>query len=104
MLIYIKKLTLTLFTLFTLLGNTGKSLHSYPFYPPLLSKGVKRVKQTGKTKKGKKTDPLEPTCQEESEALRAAPPWKGFWLAKPTCRQRVMLWVRYARYRWGKSK
>jgi hypothetical protein len=40
-----------------------------------------------------KSDPLAPTCQEEAEALKSAPPWVGIWTNKPTLRQRLMLWV-----------
>ena len=42
--------------------------------------------------------PLTPTCDEEAEALRDAPPWRGAWAGKPTIRQRIMLWVNWTRY------
>jgi hypothetical protein len=40
-------------------------------------------------------NPLAPTCIEEKEALKQAPPWRGAWITKPTIKQRVMLWVNY---------
>jgi hypothetical protein len=39
------------------------------------------------------------TCDDEAEALKAAPPWRGVWATKPTFRQRGMAWVNYLRYR-----
>lgn len=37
----------------------------------------------------------QPTCPEEAESLRHAPPWAGKWMARPTLRQRLSLWVNY---------
>lgn len=42
--------------------------------------------------------PLAPTCPEEAEALRHAPPDAGRWMHKPTLWQRLMNRVRYWRY------
>jgi hypothetical protein len=42
---------------------------------------------------------LMPTCPEEAEALKAAPPWAGRWASKPTLRQRLKPWIDYIRRR-----
>lgn len=40
---------------------------------------------------------MQPTCEDEAEALRHAPPWAGMWRHKPTLTQRLMLWIRWWR-------
>ena len=36
-----------------------------------------------------------PTCFDEAEALKSAPPWAGAWANRPTLRQRVMVWLNW---------
>ena len=44
---------------------------------------------------------LKPTCYEEAEALKAAPPWRGAWASKPTIKQRITLWIKWLTRRYG---
>ena len=37
----------------------------------------------------------QPTCADEAEALKEAPPWRGKWAARPTIRQRFLSWWAY---------
>lgn len=43
----------------------------------------------------------EPTCAEEAEALKAAPPWRGNWITPPTMRQRLLSWLGYMTFKTG---
>ena len=63
-------------------------IHYIRITPPTFVKNLHRPLS-------EETAPLKPTCDEEAEALKGAPPCEGFWLEPPTLHQRIRQWTDY---------